>query len=88
MKKQQATVPGRIGRPPLTISDEERAERLAMQRAAALGRFRERVVYISVPFSPEMADWVDAQRAKERPIPGRGPFVAAIITAAKARKKS
>jgi len=79
MNKKPTATPPKLGRPPLRLSDDERAERLAAQRAAANVRLRERVVYVSVPFSPEIAEWIDAMRAKERPIPGRGPYIAAIV---------
>lgn len=78
MKNKPTAVPKR-GRPALQISDEERVERLATQRAAANARLRERVVYASVPLDPKIAAWIDEMRANERPIPGRGPFVAAIL---------
>ena len=67
------------GRPPLPLSDEERAERLAAQRAAAHQRLRARVAYLSVPCEPEVLDWIDEMRSTGRPILGRGTYVASII---------
>jgi hypothetical protein len=63
------------GRPALQLSEEERAARLAQQNAAASRKMRERVHYASVPLEKDMFDWLEAERAKLRPIPGVGRLI-------------